>query len=127
MQRVAFAAQQLNDCQANRVGAARRAGGKKAVGAIVGGRRDGQVEAVRAVEDPQNVEMRVAFDVGEAWGKGGQDVERAFLRVLCARAFGNLPLESADLGRATALLETRQGAWDLKTSASADAVASDSE
>jgi hypothetical protein len=33
--------------------------------------------------------MRVAFDVGEAGGKGRQDVERAFLFVLCAEALGN--------------------------------------
>jgi hypothetical protein len=86
----AFAAKQFDDGQADWIGAARRSCGENTVRAIVGGRSAEQVEALGAVELPEDHEMREAFDVGEAGLELGQEVENAHSFVLCAEAFGNV-------------------------------------
>jgi len=50
----------------------------------------GEVEAVNAVEGPEDVEVGEALDVGEAGGELGQDAEDAFGLVLGAETFGDV-------------------------------------
>ena len=86
----AFAAKQFDDGHADWIWAARRSRGEDAVRAIVGWRSAEQLKALRAVELPEDDEMREAFDVGEAGLEVGQDIEDAIGLVPCAEAFGNL-------------------------------------
>ena len=56
---------------------------------IVGRRRAEQIEAVGAVEGPDDHEMREALNVGEPKFEFRQDAEDAFCVVLCAKALRN--------------------------------------
>ena len=48
------------------------------------------VVVTQAIEAPDDVQMREAFDVGQAVGELGKQFERAARLVLRAAAFGNL-------------------------------------
>jgi len=95
MQLDAFAATQFDNGQTNRIRTPRRARRKHAMRPIVGGRRGQQVFAPqffpgRAIELPDNEEMREAFDVSEPGLKLGQDLEHAIGLVFSIEALGNL-------------------------------------
>ena len=85
-----LAAEEADGGEADWVWPARGAGGEDAVRAVVGGRVGGEVEAVDAVEGPEDVEVGEALDVGEAGGELGQEAEDAFGFVLRAEAFGDI-------------------------------------
>ncbi len=89
MQIQPLSTEQFHDGQANRIGPARRSGGKDAVRTIVERRRTQQLEPLRAIKFPENKEMREAFDVGKAGLEVGQNCEHAFGVMLCAEALGN--------------------------------------
>src|SRR5439155_15667875 len=57
---------------------------------IVGRRCTEQFEPMRAIELPDDNEMREALDVGEPRLKLGQDLERAICLVFSAKPLGNL-------------------------------------
>lgn len=86
----AFAAKQFDDGQADGIWTTRRSCGEDAVGPIVRRRGAEQLEALGAVELPEDDEMREAFDVSEAGLELGQEVEDALGLVLCAEASGNV-------------------------------------
>src|SRR5437879_8727343 len=107
MQLDAFAAAQLDGCQANRVRTSRRSGRKDTMRPIVGGRctkqfgpmqfvslsvqfGSVQFELRGAIELPEDDEMREALDVGEPRLKLGQDLEHTIGLVLSAKTLGNL-------------------------------------
>jgi hypothetical protein len=60
------------------------------VRAVIDGRSTEQFESFGAVEDPDNEEVREAFDVGEAVCELREDFEEAFSFVLGAWTFGDL-------------------------------------
>ncbi len=86
----ALAAKQFDDRHADRIWTARRPRGEDAVRTIVGGWSAEQVEALGAVELPEDDQMREAFNVSESGLKLREDVEDALGLVLWAEAFGNL-------------------------------------
>lgn len=63
----AGATKQFDDRDADGIWTAWRSRGEDAVRAVVGGWGAQQLEALGAVELPEDDEMREAFDVGEAW------------------------------------------------------------
>src|SRR3989449_11148755 len=94
MQLDAFAATQLDGGQANRVRTSRRSGRKHAMRPIVGGRCTEQFEPMcselrRAIELPDDDEMREALDVGEPRLKLGQNLEHTICLVFSAKSLGN--------------------------------------
>jgi len=86
----AIAAKQFDNGQADGIWTARRSGSENTVRAMIRGRGAEQLEALGAVELPEDDEMREAFDVSEAWLELGQEFEDALSLVLCAEAFGNV-------------------------------------
>src|SRR5882672_8365593 len=89
MQLDAFATAQLDGGQANRVRTARRPGRKHSMRPIVEGRRAEQIEPMRAIELPDDEEMREALDVGESRLKLRLNLQHTICLVLNAKAFGN--------------------------------------
>ena len=85
-----FTAEEFDDGESDGIGTARRAGREDPVGAVVDGRSAEQFVIFGAIEDPENEQVRKAFDVGEAECEFRQDFEDAFGIVLGARAFGDL-------------------------------------
>ena len=95
MQLDPFAATQFDNRQANRIRTSRRPGGKHAMRPIVGGRVSQQFCSPqflsgRAIELPDDEEMREAFDVSEPGLKLRQDLEHAIGIVFGIEALGNL-------------------------------------
>src|SRR5437868_5333389 len=74
----ALAAEQADDCKADGVWAARRAGGKNAVRPVVEGRVAGQFKALRAVECPEHEQVREALDIEQPSLKLRQNAQNAF-------------------------------------------------
>src|SRR5207248_11372576 len=87
----AFAATQLDDCQANRVRTSRRSGRKHTMRPIIGGRYTEQFEPMGAIELPDDDQMREALDVGESWLKIGQDLSTPSAPCLVLRPLGTSP------------------------------------
>lgn len=88
----AFASQELDDRERQRIRPARGAGGENAVRPVIRGRyaHPGLREIAGAVEDPQHVEVREPFDVLEAGLVLGQDFNRPFRPVLRPQPLGDL-------------------------------------
>lgn len=89
MQIAAFAPQQFNNRQTDRVRPPRRSRGKHAMFAIVKRRGTQEFEALGPIKFPKNKQMRKAFNVGETGGKFWQDLEPTLRVVLGAKTFGN--------------------------------------
>jgi hypothetical protein len=90
VQGIAIAAEEFDDGESDGIWAARRAGGEDAVRAVVDGRSAEQLIIFGAVEDPDDEQVREAFDVGEAEGELREDFEDAFGFVLGAGTFWDL-------------------------------------
>ncbi len=84
-----FTAKQLDDGETDWVWTAWGSSGEHAMWPIVGRRRAEQIEAMGAVEGPDDHEMREALNVGEPKFEFRQDAEDTFCVVLCAKAFRN--------------------------------------
>src|SRR5439155_17648366 len=94
MQLDAFAATQLDGCQANRIGTSRRSRRKHTMRPIVGWWCTEQFvppqfELRGTIEFPDDDEMREALDIGEPQLKLGQNLEHAIGLVFSAKALGN--------------------------------------
>src|SRR5438874_9791859 len=74
----ALPAEQADDCKADGVWPARRAGGKNAVRTVVEGRVAGQFKALRAVECPEHKEVRESLDIEQPRLKLRQNAQNAF-------------------------------------------------
>src|SRR5260221_7425990 len=105
MQMRAFATEEFDDGEGDWIGTSGGAGGEDAVRAIVNGRRAEQVEPLGAVEEPQNEEMREAFDVGKAGFELREDFEDAFGIMFGVETFGNL------LGAVVGSFGASDGLW----------------
>jgi hypothetical protein len=90
VQGIAFTAEEFDDGESDGIWAARGAGGEDAVWAVIDGRSAEQLIIFGAVEDPDDEQVREAFDVGEAEGELREDFEEAFGIVPGAWTFGDL-------------------------------------
>ena len=82
----ALDAKQLDDGEADGIGAARRPSGEDAMRTVVGRRSTDELVILVLAEDPEDKEVREAFDVLEAGLKIGAEFEDALFGVLCTKA-----------------------------------------
>ena len=90
MQGTAFATEEFDDGESNRVWTPWRSGCDYAVRTIVNGRSANQLESFGAIEYPHNKQMGKAFDVGEACFELRKNFKNAFRVVLSAETLGDL-------------------------------------
>src|ERR1700674_1674967 len=89
MQGTAFATEEFDDGESNRVWTSWRSGCENAVRTIVNGRSADQLESFGAIEYPQNKQMGKAFDVGEACFELRKNFESPLRIVFGAEPFGD--------------------------------------
>ncbi len=89
MKQIAFTAKEFDDREADGIGATRRTGRENAVRASVDGRSAEQFISFRAIEHPENEQVRETFNVGEAGFELRKYFERAFGLVLGTEPLGD--------------------------------------
>jgi hypothetical protein len=90
IKKIAIAAEKFDYSKPDGIRTARRARRKDSVRKRVDGRSADEIVSLGAVEEPENEEMREAFDVSKASFELRQDFEDAFGIVLRVQSLGNL-------------------------------------
>lgn len=90
MQQATLATEEFDDRQAYWIGPSRRSRGEDAVRAIINWRDANQFESFRAIEYPNDEQMRETLNVGEPGFEFRENFKRAFYIVLCTKALRNL-------------------------------------
>ena len=86
----AFAGDQLDHGESDRIRPERRTCREDAVRTVIAGRRSRETDSFGAVEDPDHIQVREAFDVQKARLEFRQNFERSFGLVLRAESSRNV-------------------------------------
>src|SRR6266496_1874228 len=81
---------QFNNCERDRVWTPGRASREHSVRTIIDGRRAKEFVALRAVEFPENKQVRETFDIGDPDFEINQYLQHTFGVVLGSTSFGDL-------------------------------------
>jgi hypothetical protein len=90
VQGLTVATEEFDDGEGDGIGASRGSRREDSVRAVVDGRSAEQLESFGAVEDPEDEEVREAFDVSEAELEFREDCEDALSLVFGAGSFGDV-------------------------------------